>query len=103
MKDQVSISDQSADAPRLSSSAGTPSITDEDNIGEIDVEDADAGILRLASVSAASEGGGLAVCASGPESLVREAANAGARMQMPGRGGRSTLRMLGLHMEVFMV
>ncbi|KAJ3529676.1 hypothetical protein NMY22_g8896 [Coprinellus aureogranulatus] len=43
-------------------------------------------------------GGGLAVCASGPESLTREAANAVARLQM--RSGLD-LGIVGLHTEVF--
>ncbi|KDR77917.1 hypothetical protein GALMADRAFT_65414 [Galerina marginata CBS 339.88] len=44
-------------------------------------------------------GGGLAVCASGPESLSREASNAVARLEMSGRGGQ--LGGIGLHTEVF--
>lgn len=43
-------------------------------------------------------GGGLAVCASGPESLTREAANAVARFQM--RRGLE-VGIVGLHTEVF--
>jgi hypothetical protein len=43
-------------------------------------------------------GGGLAVCASGPESLTREAANAVARLQMH-RG--LDVGIVGLHTEVF--
>jgi len=45
------------------------------------------------------DGGGLAVCASGPEGLVREASNAVARMKLSGRAHR--LGGIGLHTEVF--
>ena len=45
------------------------------------------------------EGGGVAVCASGPGSLTRETANAVARLQMSGRGMR--LGGIALHTEVF--
>ncbi|KAF8812780.1 hypothetical protein BYT27DRAFT_7132472 [Phlegmacium glaucopus] len=45
------------------------------------------------------EGGGVAVCASGPASLTREAANAVARLQMSGRGMR--LGGIALHTELF--
>lgn len=44
-------------------------------------------------------GGGLAVCASGPESLTREASNAVARLQMSGRGVQ--IGKIGFHSEVF--
>lgn len=47
----------------------------------------------------ARPGGGLAVCASGPEGLVREAANAVARLQIGGGGMR--LGSVGLHTELF--
>ncbi|KAF9476564.1 iron reductase [Pholiota conissans] len=47
----------------------------------------------------AEEGGGLAVITSGPESLIREAANAVARIQMSGKGIR--LGGVGLHTEIF--
>jgi len=43
--------------------------------------------------------GGLAVCASGPESLIRETSNAVARMQLLGQASR--LGGIGLHTEVF--
>ncbi|KAF9565746.1 hypothetical protein CPC08DRAFT_157968 [Agrocybe pediades] len=46
-----------------------------------------------------ADGGGLAVCASGPESLTREASNAVARMQLMGQAGK--LGGIGLHTEVF--
>jgi len=45
------------------------------------------------------EGGGVVVCASGPASLAREAANAVARLQMSGRGMR--LGGIALHTELF--
>jgi len=45
------------------------------------------------------DGGGLAVCASGPESLTREASNAVARVQISGQGSR--LGGIGLHTEIF--
>jgi len=45
------------------------------------------------------QGGGVAVCASGPESLTREASNAVARMQMSAKG--RALGGVGLHTEVF--
>ncbi|KAF6745042.1 ferric reductase-like transmembrane component/FAD binding protein [Ephemerocybe angulata] len=44
-------------------------------------------------------GGGLAVCASGPESLTREASNAVARLQLV--SGVRDLGIVGLHTEVF--
>lgn len=44
-------------------------------------------------------GGGLAVCASGPEGLTREAANAVARLQV--LSGVGNLGIVGLHTEVF--
>ncbi|RXW14546.1 hypothetical protein EST38_g11309 [Candolleomyces aberdarensis] len=44
-------------------------------------------------------GGGLAVCASGPENLTREAANALARLQLSKAGG--DVGIVGLHTEVF--
>ena len=47
----------------------------------------------------AQAGGGLAVCASGPEGLIREAANAVARLQMSGRG--VALGGIALHTEIF--
>jgi len=45
------------------------------------------------------QGGGVAVCASGPESLTREASNAVARMQTSAKG--RALGEVGLHTEVF--
>jgi hypothetical protein len=49
------------------------------------------------------DGGGLAVCASGPQSMTQEAANAVARIQlMSGRRG-SRLGGVGLHTEVFVL
>lgn len=47
----------------------------------------------------AAPGGGLAVCASGPEGLVREVANAVARLQMSGEAVR--LGGVALHTEMF--
>lgn len=44
-------------------------------------------------------GGGLAVCASGPENLTREAANALARLQLSKAAGG--VGIVGLHTEVF--
>jgi len=46
-------------------------------------------------------GGGLAVCASGPQGMTQEAANAVARIQMSRRG--SQLGGVGLHTEVFVL
>ena len=78
---------------------------DDDEIEEIDVDDleeVDEGVLNVGTrLQWLPDGGGLAVCASGPETLVREAANAVARVQMSGRGKR--LGGVGLHTEVFMV
>lgn len=45
------------------------------------------------------DGGGVAVCASGPGSLTREAANAVARLQISGKGMR--LGGIALHTESF--
>ena len=47
----------------------------------------------------AQAGGGLAVCASGPEGLIREVANGVARLQLSGRGMK--LGGVGLHTEIF--
>jgi ferric-chelate reductase len=97
-------------APRSSSgdesrSSADAEDADDDDIEEIDVEDldeVDEGVLNVGTrLQWVPDGGGLAVCASGPESLVREAANAVARIQMSGRGKR--LGGVGLHTEVFMV
>ncbi|KDR79548.1 hypothetical protein GALMADRAFT_265940 [Galerina marginata CBS 339.88] len=46
-----------------------------------------------------ANGGGVAVCVSGPQSLTREASNAVARVEMSGRGRQ--LGGVGLHTEVF--
>jgi len=51
------------------------------------------------NLSEIREGGGVAVCASGPGSLAREAANAVARLQMSGKGMR--LGGIALHTEIF--
>lgn len=45
------------------------------------------------------EGGGVAVCVSGPRSLARQAANAVTKLQMSGRGVR--LGGISLHTEAF--
>lgn len=76
---------------------------DEDDIELVDVEqELDSGFVNVGTrLRWVPDGGGLAVCASGPESLVREAANAVARIQMSGRGRR--IGGVGLHTEVFMV
>lgn len=47
----------------------------------------------------ARAGGGMAVCASGPEGLIREVANGVARLQLSGRG--MNLGGVGLHTEIF--
>lgn len=65
---------------------------------ELDVEiDKEVGVKG--KLSHVEDGGGVAVCASGPESLVREASNAVARMKLSGRAHR--LGGIGLHTEVF--
>ncbi|KAF5329724.1 hypothetical protein D9619_009486 [Psilocybe cf. subviscida] len=94
-------------APRSSSgdksqSSADAEDADDDEIEEIDPEEVDEGVLNVGTrLQWVPDGGGLAVCASGPETLVREAANAVARIQMSGRGKR--LGGVGLHTEVFMV
>ena len=66
-------------------------VTDEDADVELDPP-----LNKLAWVGA---GGGLAVCASGPEGLTREAANAVARLKLTKVGWE--VGPVGLHTEVF--
>lgn len=58
--------------------------------------DLESGKCKLSEIR---EGGGVAVCASGPQSLTREAANAVTKLQMSGRGMR--LGGISLHTERF--
>lgn len=58
--------------------------------------DLESGKCKLSEIR---EGGGVAVCASGPQSLAKEAANAVVKLQMSGRGMR--LGGISLHTETF--
>ena len=58
--------------------------------------DLESGKYKLPEIR---EGGGVAVCVSGPQSLMRQAANAVAKLQMSGRGIR--LGGISLHTEAF--
>ncbi|KAF8170760.1 hypothetical protein BJ912DRAFT_1083580 [Pholiota molesta] len=69
----------------------------QDIVEVLDPEADPEALSRVPFVAAA--GGGLAVVASGPEGLVREVANAVARLQVGGRGVR--LGGVGLHTEMF--
>ncbi|KAF8889553.1 ferric reductase like transmembrane component-domain-containing protein [Gymnopilus junonius] len=73
-----------------------PALTDISSDLEVELEKEDALKSKLSWVE---DGGGLAVCASGPEGLVREASNAVARMKLSGRAHR--LGGIGLHTEIF--
>jgi hypothetical protein len=87
--------------PKSGSSSPDISLPEKSARGDIETLDAEAvGNIRekLPSVKG---GGGLAVCASGPQSMTQEAANAVARIQMSGRA--SHLGGVGLHTEVFML
>ncbi|KAF8147881.1 ferric reductase like transmembrane component-domain-containing protein [Crassisporium funariophilum] len=66
----------------------------------LDVQISESDLAKKGSIlPRLREGGGVAVCASGPQSLTREAANAVARLQM--RGLAVTLGGIALHTEVF--
>ncbi|KAF8956845.1 ferric reductase like transmembrane component-domain-containing protein [Flammula alnicola] len=67
--------------------------------GELPTTHSDMNVNVGSKLPCVEDGGGLAVCASGPEGLIREAANAVARIQMSGRGGE--LGGVGLHTEIF--
>jgi hypothetical protein len=67
-----------------------------------DLEEVDEGVINVGtSLKWVLDEGGLAVCASCPESLVREAANSVARIEMSGRG--MTFGGVRLHIKVLMV
>ena len=85
----------------LESASSPPGIPDQEKGVTRDVETLESeavGNIR-GKLPSALGGGGLAVCASGPQSMTREAANAVAWIQMSGRG--SQLGGVGLHTEVF--
>ncbi|KJA24762.1 hypothetical protein HYPSUDRAFT_135732 [Hypholoma sublateritium FD-334 SS-4] len=78
--------------------AGPASLAATNGPEAIEIVDAEADVApRVPFVAPA--GGGLAVCASGPEGLIREAANAVARLQISGRG--VALGGVALHTEIF--
>jgi len=64
-----------------------------------EVVDSEIGGTVKSRLSQIEDGGGVAVCTSGPEGLIREASNAVARLQMSRRGGQ--LGKIDLHTEVF--
>ncbi|TFK37211.1 hypothetical protein BDQ12DRAFT_685512 [Crucibulum laeve] len=66
-----------------------------------DIENPTLGLSASGKLPWVGFGGGLAVCASGPESLTREAANAVARLQLGGQGLK--IGGVGLHTEVYSV
>lgn len=81
------------------SSLAVSSTLKDDAASDIDIEDSAESNTSERKLSEIREGGSVAVCASGPSSLTREAANAVARLQMTGRGMR--LGGVALHTEVF--
>lgn len=85
-------------ADLLESGSSSPDITEKVVIADIKTSESEAVGIREKFPSVHG-GGGLAVCASGPQSMTREAANAVARIQMSGRG--SQLGGVGLHTENF--
>jgi len=96
--DFVDPSETPSKADFLESVSSSPDIPDPGKAMTRDVETLAVGNMteKLPSVLG---GGGLAVCASGPQSMTREAANAVAWIQMSGRGLQ--LGGVGLHTEVF--
>ncbi|KIM36216.1 hypothetical protein M413DRAFT_449274 [Hebeloma cylindrosporum] len=93
----------SPDPPKSRSASSSPDISvagkNNSTVRDIETLDAEAvGNIRD-KLPLVQGGGGLAVCASGPQSMTQEAANAVARIQMSRRG--ALLGGVGLHTEVF--
>ena len=90
--------------PKSGSSSPSPDISSPEMkpaTSDIETLDAEAmGNIRD-KLPWVADGGGLAVCASGPQNMTQEAANAVARIQMSRRGSR--LGGVGLHTEVFVL
>ena len=92
---------ETPDLPKSGSLSPDISLPEKSAKGNIEMLDAEAvGNIRQKLLWVPG-GGGLAVCASGPQSMTQEAANAVARIQISRRA--SQLGGVGLHTEVFML
>lgn len=99
--DKLTSFSSSKSSPRSISWESDEKDDDDDASSDLDIEETAECVSSESGckVSEIREGGGVAVCASGPASLTRDAANAVARLQMLGKGMR--LGGIALHTEVF--